>query len=736
MTQYSSQTVANLRALLKSRGIPCTGLTRKQQIIDKLIEADNTVAAESTTTPNDNEDQTESQLDNGQTTTNDDVQASEISKIDTSVRVAKPVVEVYSARKPDDEVSKSSLPLQDKGMTDEEHKGMVSEEPDSMEPEPKEPESKKAAFEESLSKEPESEEADFKEPASEDVKSKETELQKLDPKEVEPKHLNSNDRGDMPKEPEVPDTSKSFQGTKVSDTTGQEVMDAILPSKDGRAEEIPESSQPLLSQDTPKADVETSTNSLPVQDIEEDAKKRKRRSVTPSISADDVAQKRQRQSSSDSIVHIQKEDVQMEDMIVKPATDPGDITNVSLPYLDGDTKKAPEELPAKTVIDNGESQYVLDKHNDMDTIASRNKEYRISREKEQSPTSGRKVDHEETIHPGSHQVAREPNGINQSLHPLSHQKCQDQVISPSLHNTTSSLYIKNLMRPLQPAALKEYLLNFANASTISSSSTPPDHESLMEEFFIDTIRTHCFVTFRDVSAAKRVRAAVHDRVWPDERTRKALWVDYVPDTKVQEWIQIEQGQHSGRPGASIRWEVVYEADNNGEGTTAFFQEIGSNSRDRNMTGFQIDKNSRDMQKSAGSNDLHASKNTGGDMQEPIENPKEAQMSDSKGTAQSFVALDSLFRSTTCKPKLYFLPVSKSLANERLDEIDKLTPSNFSYKQLDYSTDNYRYTFANGSHLVNDGPDSITRRPPRPRGRRGFGGRGRFPSRWGGRGLYR
>ena len=40
MTDYSKLTVANLRFVLKQRGIPSTGLTRKAQIIEKLEEAD------------------------------------------------------------------------------------------------------------------------------------------------------------------------------------------------------------------------------------------------------------------------------------------------------------------------------------------------------------------------------------------------------------------------------------------------------------------------------------------------------------------------------------------------------------------------------------------------------------------------------------------------------------------------------------------------------------------------
>jgi hypothetical protein len=46
MTDYSKDTVAKLRQVLKDRNIPSTGLTRKAQIIEKLEEWDVQNAAE------------------------------------------------------------------------------------------------------------------------------------------------------------------------------------------------------------------------------------------------------------------------------------------------------------------------------------------------------------------------------------------------------------------------------------------------------------------------------------------------------------------------------------------------------------------------------------------------------------------------------------------------------------------------------------------------------------------
>lgn len=53
MADYNKQTVAQLRQLLKDRGLPSTGLTRKAQIVEKLEEVDaaGSKAPETSNTP-------------------------------------------------------------------------------------------------------------------------------------------------------------------------------------------------------------------------------------------------------------------------------------------------------------------------------------------------------------------------------------------------------------------------------------------------------------------------------------------------------------------------------------------------------------------------------------------------------------------------------------------------------------------------------------------------------------
>jgi len=95
-------------------------------------------------------------------------------------------------------------------------------------------------------------------------------------------------------------------------------------------------------------------------------------------------------------------------------------------------------------------------------------------------------------------------------------------------------------------------------------------------------------------------------------------------------------------------------------------------------------------------------------------------------------LDDLFPFTTkAQPKLYFKPVDKELANNRLDRMEDITSKNYDYDSKATGEIN-RYTFEN-DELVDRGPEIFPGlRPPRgfrgpvfsggrPRG--GFGGRG-------------
>ena len=225
-----------------------------------------------------------------------------------------------------------------------------------------------------------------------------------------------------------------------------------------------------------------------------------------------------------------------------------------------------------------------------------------------------------------------------------HPDAEEKPVNPALHPATSALYIRELMRPLKLDSLRDHLIALA---------TPPDNAAdpnIVTDFFLDSIRTHCFVGFENISAASRVRSGLHDRVWPNERDRRRLWVDFVPEEKLRIWIDVERTAGNGRGQPSKRWEVVYEDERNG--ITASLQEVGSKSG-----GFRAVKRSR--------LDANQGLQVTGPRISGVES-RNIHLKSDGGTG--FQALDDLFTSTMAKPKLYYLPVLKAEADQRLAKL--------------------------------------------------------------------
>ncbi|EZF73912.1 hypothetical protein H105_04251 [Trichophyton soudanense CBS 452.61] len=282
----------------------------------------------------------------------------------------------------------------------------------------------------------------------------------------------------------------------------------------------------------------------------------------------------------------------------------------------------------------------------------------------------------------------------------------DRMVSPALHPATTALYIRDFMRPLQPAALKRHLCSLA---VPPNSSPDPD---VIVDFFLDSIKTHCFASFTSIAAASRVRAALHDAIWPEERTRKPLWADFIPEEKVKEWIEIEVAPgNSGRGGP--RWEVTY--DETEDGIKARLQEASSitsgpprpydSSQGREPpTGPRADR--------MGPGGRQGSQQIG--------------PSGSKMPEHGFKALDDRFLSTVAKPKLYYLPVAREVSDRRLDQFDDLARAGPVSKRG--GDEMFRYTFEDTDQFVVQGPEYGSRRGGRGRGG-GRGGRGDWGSSW-------
>lgn len=275
---------------------------------------------------------------------------------------------------------------------------------------------------------------------------------------------------------------------------------------------------------------------------------------------------------------------------------------------------------------------------------------------------------------------------------------EEADVEPALHPATTALYIDGLMRPMQPTALRNHLISLA--STPGTSPNP----GVIQEFFLDAIKTHCFVSFSNVAAASRARSALHGKTWPDESNRKNFWVDFIPEEQISEWIRTEQAS-SDRPGPPVRWEVRYEDTEDGK--AAILSEAGPNARSApkpRETGFN----------------RTPPLGPRGSLSQTERRPSSVPAQRPSQPGQGFKPLDELFKSTTAKPKLYYLPVPRRVADKRLDQFDELLrKGSFPRRGGDETR---RITFEDEDYFVDVGPE-YGARTVRRRERGGRGGRG-------------
>ena len=290
----------------------------------------------------------------------------------------------------------------------------------------------------------------------------------------------------------------------------------------------------------------------------------------------------------------------------------------------------------------------------------------------------------------------------------------EDLVSPALHLATRALYIRNLIRPLQQPQLREHLLSLADASA-----------DCIETFHIDPLRSHAFVVFNSIQVASRVRSSLHDSVWPPEPTRKPLWVDFVPEEKVGAWVEMEggDGRGAGRGSDAKRWEVVYSDPANGE-VTAELQEVSS----QHGNGSSAPSGPAAATASSGGLGMpNAPSGPRGDSRRhdadeppsrtqaepasesrPIKSEPRSPTADAApSSSDTFKSLDERFRSTTCKPKIYFLPVAPAIAEERLRELKARTARDWdggSRAEFAPGAPLRRYTFEEGGKVVDGGPD--------------------------------
>jgi hypothetical protein len=294
----------------------------------------------------------------------------------------------------------------------------------------------------------------------------------------------------------------------------------------------------------------------------------------------------------------------------------------------------------------------------------------------------------------SHQASADPMAID----PIS--DAVDNTGPPSTHPPTSALYIRNLLRPLQIPPFREHLLALA---------TPADQDpdaSLIDEIHLDTFKSHAFVLFTSTTAAVRARTGLHDRIWPEETQRKALWVDFVPPEQARAWIGTEL-----EAGKSKRFEVVYSTSPTTGEATASLEEASQQNNNNNSSATPGATPSL-----PGPGMPNAPTGPRGDRQQPSGAAQQAQQSQPQSQAQSHAPRKPLhstaslehFPSTAARPKIFYQPVSATLVEKRLEELDRETSRDWDggrQKPFGSALDQLRrYTFEDGDVVVDGGVD--------------------------------
>jgi SAP domain len=533
-------------------------------------------------------------------------------------------------------------------------------------------------------------------------------------------------------------TQSTLEDTTLPASSGHSPAATVLETEASHPQSDPASNQDAecLKTSEPEDGAKSALPSVDIQELIEDKQKRKRRSKSPPQSALDVRRKRARPDDESDSATPEPKAPRKELVTSKADAEWTEKNNgVNSAIINAEAEEVASSSAAADsgpiIVDGAREEVMVDPV--PNTKAEEDGEDRrgggsaVGMETGQEiPSSALPLDDESSARTkdsrfkglfanqpsksGQESISDKPN-TNFTSDTID-TKATDRYVAPSTHPATSALYIRDFMRPLNAASLKEHLTILATAP-----GTTPDPDTIVD-FYIDPIRTHAFILFKSISAASRVRSELHDRIWPNERNRKPLWADFVPSEKVLEWIAEEQSSSGGARSAGKKWEVAFNTDEDGN-VTAALREVGSFIAPARKPSIVV------------APPLPAPSHSG--IEGAPSGPR-AQQINGQRAAPNRSALDTLFKYTTAKPVLYYQPVSRELAEKRLDHMEDATSKHYSSRAA--ATDIHRYTFEDGDILVDRGPEIFSgiRPPPgyRGRGGGGGGGRGGFRSRGGDR----
>ena len=439
----------------------------------------------------------------------------------------------------------------------------------------------------------------------------------------------------------------SHEDQTLPDATPLEVTQdsSSATAKDANTTSQNPSPQPLphtIGSESVDMDGSVAHNSTGQEEVAEDNRKRKRRSQSPPVSSFDIAIKKAKAADGSpriklaedtSFKHTEEADL---DTPTLPTADSRSTNDISQHQDNGNSRDdGPHPLESAGTV----PAVSLSSGAVTTTDAEQSQPAPITVEPSKAPVKGSASDPR-----FSSLFSTQVKPIDASEIDLEKKGLDDREVPAAIHPATTALYIRNFMRPLHQDTLKAHLTSLAQAP---SSSPNPE---IISTFFIDSIRTHCLVQFSSVSAASRVRAVMHDCVWPNERDRKPLFADFVPEEKLEKWIEVERETPS-RGASGKRWEVVYEEENGG--IAAYLQEVDTapkqpaHSNVSRTNGEQLHSHLERAPQAAAPSTVSAPRGDPG---------------------KGFKALDHIFKSTVAKPKLYYQPVSEAIVTMRVNKL--------------------------------------------------------------------
>lgn len=612
-TDYSKLTVVNLKEECKKRGITLTGLKLKKEFVEKLEEDDRNASGKAEGEGNDEMDGVEV-ADEKKVEVADEAANTEK---DVEVRDDDNVVDKDVESK---KVEEEALVNGDKRASEEANAQVNGTHVDGDKPD-----------------EPVEEVQDALDPTAEVKEKVEQETAELFIGE--------------PPQPQADATEDAKQMTERAEIADADVtMSGALPTQTPTpAPQTQATSTPAVDE-TPASKFSTpSSTQVPANELAEDQRKRKRRSLTPTPTEEDVALKKAKINDGTPVV-TQREAELLDQM-----------------------KEAHEEAKSIRVNEAPEMTVPPIPSDDI---------YKLTAVDPDEPASI------------AEPKARSPQPQEQNQQSRSPSPSLSRDISPSIHPATTSLYIRNFKRPLHLPTLKSHIS--ALASSANSDADP------IKLFYLDSIRTHAFVAFTAISAASRVRNAMHDTKYPDEKERELLWVDFIPESEVEAWIDLESGGGGGdRLGGGRggrRWEVVYTHTHDGE-VRAQLLDAEQARRAPNLasatgaaqtkTRPSVDTSRASFSAATGIHPDRAdliprspdtsrfrqpsqSQSQSQSQHQPRSPPSHHPHQPRKDTnAHNFQPLDALFPSTTQKPKLYYKPCAPKVVEARMSMIRNL-----------------------------------------------------------------